>query len=63
MLITISAFLVFLGVLITMMASNQAKKDKIGQRVPPEQARIAALILLVAGVGLFAYYLYTQAFG
>jgi uncharacterized membrane protein YidH (DUF202 family) len=63
MLTGFSLFFVFAGVLIVMMASSQAGKDKIGRVIPPERAQILALVLLVIGVGLFAYILYGKAFG
>ncbi|MFA6114865.1 MAG: hypothetical protein WC729_12750 [Sphingomonas sp.] len=62
MLVTIACFCVFLGVLVTLISSREAKKDSLGQRIPPEQAKIAALVLFVVGVGLFAYSLYLRTF-
>ena len=62
MLVTIASFCIFLGVLVTMAASREAKKDSLGRRIPPEQAKIAALILFVIGAGLFAYSLYLRTF-
>ncbi|MES1975368.1 MAG: hypothetical protein V4472_23150 [Pseudomonadota bacterium] len=62
MVVTIACFLVFLGVLVTMMASREAKKDSLGQRMPPERAKVAALALFVAGIGLFAWSLYLRTF-
>ena len=62
MLVTIACFCLFLGVLVTMIASREAKKDSLGQRLPPERARIAALVLFIIGVGLFGYSLYLRTF-
>ncbi|WCM25237.1 hypothetical protein NDN01_14290 [Sphingomonas sp. QA11] len=60
MLVTIACFCVFLGVLVTMIASREAKKDALGQRIPPEQAKIVALVPFIVGVGLLAYSLYLR---
>ena len=62
MLVTIACFCIFLSVLVTMVASREAKKDSLGQRLPPERARIAALVLFIIGVGLFGYSLYLRTF-
>jgi len=63
MLKGLSLFCVFAGVLIVMMASSQAGKDRIGRVIPPERAQVLALLLLVIGAALFAYILYGKAFG
>ena len=62
MLVTIACFLVVLGLLVTLVASREAKKDSLRQRIPPERAKKAALILFIAGSGLFAYTLYLRSF-
>lgn len=62
MLVTIACFCIFLAVLVTMVASREAKKDAFGQRTPPERTKIAALVLFVTGIGLLGYSLYLRTF-
>ena len=62
MLVTIACFLVFLGVLVTLVASREAKKDAFNQRFSPGPVKIAARIPVAAGVGLFAWSLYLSTF-
>lgn len=63
MLVTIAAFLVLLGVLLTVMASSRAPRDVAGRRIPGQRAPIVTLVPVIGGVGLFAYILYRKAFG
>ena len=62
MLVTIACFCLFLAALVASVARREAKKDPIGQRIPPEPAKVAALVLLVIGAVLFGWSLYRRAF-
>jgi hypothetical protein len=62
-LMMVAGFFLMLGVLVVIMASSQAGKDKLGRMIPPERAQIVALVLMIIGVGLIAYVLYGKAFG
>ena len=59
MVVTIACFLILSGALM-LIAGRAARRDPFGQSVPPGRSKNAALLLVVAGIGLFAYALYRR---
>ena len=59
MVVTIACFLILSGALM-LIASRAAKQDPFGQSVAPGRSKHAALLLVVTGLGLFAYALYRR---
>ena len=59
MVVTIACFLILSGALV-LIAGRAAKQDPFGQSVAPGRSRNAALLLVVTGLGLFAYALYRR---
>lgn len=62
MLTGVALFCIFLAVLVVVASSSQANRTATGHRLPPERAKITALALMLAGVGLIAYIIYVQVF-
>ena len=59
MVVTIACFLILSGALM-LITGRAAKQGPFGQSVPPGRSRNAALLLVVTGLGLFAYALYRR---
>jgi len=57
--VTIACFLILSGALM-LITGRAAKQGPFGQSVPPGRSRNAALLLVVTGLGLFAYALYRR---
>jgi hypothetical protein len=60
MLVTIACFCLFLGLLVTLVAARDARKDVFNRRIPPAPAKLASRVLLTGGVGLLGYSLYLR---